>query len=43
MAVDPEWDWSTSKVNARKITLNPAFSGKPVNLYLKKTRKDPSK
>ena len=28
-------DWYTSKVNARKITLNPAFSGKPMNAYLK--------
>ncbi len=31
------------KVNARKITLNPAFSGKPVKAYLKETRKEPSK
>ena len=32
-------NWSTSKVNARKITLNPAFSGKPMNAYLKKKGK----
>ncbi len=28
-----------SKVNARKITLNPAFSGKPVKAYLKENEK----
>ncbi|OEU65377.1 MAG: hypothetical protein BBJ57_05960 [Desulfobacterales bacterium PC51MH44] len=33
----PGWDWPTSKVNARKVTLNPAFSpafsGKLVHAY----------
>jgi len=32
-----------SKVNAKKITMNPAFSGKPVNAYLKETRRETSK
>jgi len=32
-------DWSTSKVNTKKITLNPAFSGKPMNAYLKENEK----
>ncbi len=32
-------DWSTSKISAKKMTLNPAFSWKPMNTYLKKNGK----